>query len=178
MMKKKTVGFVLLIVLLLTLTACGKPAWIGNQKAEPLEGTEQLFDLKAYDPEEQVELSWEGQKMTGTFERHPTLPIGVYLPQGASAFKMGNDTAWGFQSKQIFMSVTKNSLIDASLMRDRTEEVAGYKEYRGSINDGRIADFFQVEHDGETYIVSFTYLDKAKALPLLIDMAKSLRITE
>ncbi|NGZ77461.1 hypothetical protein [Saccharibacillus alkalitolerans] len=172
-MKKTAIGFALL--LLVVLTACGKPAWIGNQEAEPLKGTEQLFDLKAYDAGEQVTLNWEGSQVPGTFERHPDLPIGVYLPEGAEAFKMGNDTAWGFQSGQIFMTVTRNSLIDPSLMRDRTEELMNYKEYQGSINDGRIADFFKVEQGGETYVVSFTYLDKAKALPLLLDMAKSLR---
>lgn len=175
-MKKTAIG--LTLVLLLILTACSKPAWVGNQKAEPLEGTEQLFNLKAYDPDEQVELTWNGQSAAGTFERHPKLPIGVYMPQGATAFKMGNDTAWGFENPQIFMTVTQNSLIDASLMRDRTEELMAYKEYKGSINDGRVADFFQVEQDGETYIVSFIYLDKAKALPLLTEMAKSLRIVE
>lgn len=175
-MKKTAIGLTLLM--LLVLTACGKPAWVGHQESEPLEGTEQLFDLKAYDPNEQVELTWNGQQEPGTFERHPELPIGVYVPEGATAFKMSNDTAWGFESQQIFMTVTKNSMIDASLMRDRTEELMGYSEYRGSINDGRIADFFQVEQGGETYVVSFTYLDKAKALPLLTDMAKSLRTVE
>lgn len=175
-MKKTAIG--LALVMLLVLTACGKPAWVGHQESEPLEGTEQLFDLKPYDPSEQVELSWNGQPVQGTFERHPEFPLGVYLPEGATAFKMGNDTAWGFESQQVFMTVTKNSLIDAALMRDRTEEVAVYQEYRGSINDGRVADFFQIEQGGETYVVSFTYLDKAKALPLLIDMAKSLRQAE
>ncbi|MCQ4087318.1 hypothetical protein [Saccharibacillus sp. JS10] len=165
----KKIIIVPMLLVLIMLTACGKPAWIGHQEAAPLEGTQSLFDLKPYDPNEQI---------AGTFERHPKFPIGVYLPEGATAFQMGNDTAWGFQSQQIFMTVTKNSLIEPSLMRDRTEELMGYKEYRGSINDGRIADFFQVEQGGETYIVSFTYLDKAKALPLLMDMAKSLRIVE
>ncbi|MDO3412652.1 hypothetical protein QWJ34_22995 [Saccharibacillus sp. CPCC 101409] len=172
-MKKASIALVLM--LLLILSACGKPAWVGNQEAEPLEGTEQLFDLKAYDPNEQVRLNWEGAEAPGTFERHPDLPIGAYLPEGAAAFKMGSDTAWGFQQQQIFMTVTQNSHIESSLMRDRTPELMGYKEYKGSINDGRIADFFEVEQDGQTYIVSFTYLDKAKALPLLTDMAKSLR---
>ncbi|OWA35138.1 hypothetical protein B9G55_10670 [Saccharibacillus sp. O16] len=171
-------AMVLALILLLALTACGKPAWVGHQEAKPLEGTEQLFDLKPYDANEQVQLNWDGQQLPGKFERHPQLPIGAYLPEGAAVFKMGNDTAWGFQDKQIFMTVTTNSLIDASLMRDRTEELMKYKEYRGSINDGRIADFFQVEQGGQTYVVSFTYLDKAKALPLLTDMAKSLRTTE
>lgn len=175
-MRKITV--VLALILLLALTACGKPAWIGHQEAKPLEGTERLFDLKAYDANEKVTLNWNGEQVPGKFERHPELPIGVYLPEGATTFKMGNDTAWGFQDQQIFMTVTTNSLIDASLMRDRTEELMGYQEYRGSINDGRIADFFQVEQGGQTYVVSFTYLDKAKALPLLLDMAKSLRAAE
>ncbi|CAM3558675.1 MULTISPECIES: hypothetical protein [Saccharibacillus] len=175
-MRKTAIG--LALMLLLVLTACGKPAWVGHQESAPLEGTEQLFDFKAYDPNEQVQLNWDGQTAAGTFERHPKLPVGVYLPEGATAFKMGNDTAWGFQSQQIFMTVTQNSLIDASLMRDRTEELMGYKEYKGSINDGRVADFFQVEHDGQTYVVSFTYLDPAKALPLLTEMAKSLRFVE
>ncbi|WP_172256602.1 hypothetical protein [Saccharibacillus deserti] len=175
-MRKTAIG--LALILLIVLTACGKPAWVGHQESEPLEGTQPLFDLKAYDPSEKVQVTWDGQTAPGTFERHPKFPVGVYLPEGATAFKMGNDTAWGFQDKQIFMTVTQNSLIDASLMRDRTEELMGYKEYKGSINDGRVADFFRVEHGGETYVVSFTYLDTAKALPLLTEMAKSLRSIE
>lgn len=122
---------------------------------------------------------YKGEDKKAEFEKHNTLPYGLFVPEFMEQRILQDGVEWGYGEPRNSFALFDGKLVEPDADYYDSEQ-SNYEEYQGSRHDqeGRIIDYYSIHDQEHELMIKLSYTEKEKEAihPIFLAMLNSIKI--